>query len=313
MKQTIFSPEPHRGWLPWTWLAPFICILLVAFVPFPLDYGLEWIGLTNAEGEPVSTFGFCMFLLLPFSAMGAGTWAWARFVERRSPATLGLTGSRQMAKLVAGIAAGVCMVALTVISIWLAGRYVSGDILPAFFSPVSLFWIAILLACFVVQSGVEEFIFRGWLLSTVTRRWNLTAGFIVSSLAFTLVHLSPNQPAREIISSFTFALFACARAWRAGSIWGVMGWHAGWNWFTGVGFAVPITGLDVRLPALLVQLTPTGPDFLTGGPAGPEGSVLTIGLLAAATLLVLLWPRGSLVSRPLTSSRSSEPTGHDSQ
>lgn len=306
MTQTIFSPEPHRGWLPWALLSPVVCILLVAFSSVPVDLGLEWIGLLDAEGKPKSTFAFCLFLVLPFAAMGAAVWAWAQFVERRSFATLGLTGAKRLRKFMAGLAIGVGMMALAVFSIWLAGSYVSKDILPAFSSPESLFWIAILLACFAFQSGVEEFIFRGWLLSTATRRWNLTVGFIASSAAFTFLHFSPHQPVREIVLSFTFGLFACAWAWRVGSIWGVMGWHAGWNWFTGVGFAVPITGLDVKLPALIVQLTPTGPDILTGGPAGPEGSVLTIGLLAAATLLLLIWPRGSLASTQATPATGSE-------
>jgi uncharacterized protein len=291
MTHTIFSSEPHRGWLPWAWFSPIVCILLVAFSSVPFDLGLEWIGLTDAKGKPLSTFGFCLFLLLPFVAMGAAVWAWSRFVERRGLATLGLTGAQRLRKHLAGLATGVGMMALAVILIWLAGGYVSKAIFPAFSSPVSLFWIAILLACFVVQSGVEEFIFRGWLLSTATRRWNLTAGFIASSLAFTFLHFSPHQPFREIVMSFTFGLFACAWAWRAGSIWGVMGWHAGWNWFAGVGFAVPITGLDVQLPALLVQLVPSGPDFLTGGSAGPESSILTIDILAAATLLLLVSPK----------------------
>ena len=299
MTHTIFSPEPHRGWLPWTWLAPIVCILLVAFSSIPVDLGLEWIGMVNAKGEPLSVFGFCLFLLLPFGAMGAAVWAWSRLVERRSLATMGLTGAQWLRKHLVGLAVGVGMMALAIISIWLAGGYVAQDVFPAFAAPISLIWIGILLACFVVQSGVEEFIFRGWLLSTATRRWNLTAGFIASSLAFTFLHFSPHQPVREIVMSFTFGLFACAWAWRAGNIWGVMGWHAGWNWFTGVGFAVPITGLDVHLPALMVKLTPTGPDFLTGGPAGPEGSVLTIGLLAAATLLLLLWPRPLAEKSPI--------------
>ncbi|MEZ0244135.1 MAG: lysostaphin resistance A-like protein [Sphingomonas sp.] len=296
----IYSPEPHRGWLPWAWLAPIVCILLVAFSSVPFDFGLEWIGLVDAKGQPLSAFGFCLFLLLPFGAMAAAVGAWSRFVERRSLATLGLTGTHRVRKHLAGLATGVGMMALAVTSVWLAGGYVSKDVLPAFSSPASLFWIAILLACFVVQSGVEEFIFRGWLLSTVTRRWNLTAGFIASSLAFTFLHFSPHQPVREIVMAFMFGLFACAWARRAGSIWGVMGWHAGWNWFAGVGFAVPITGFDLRLPALLVQLTPSGPDFLTGGPAGPESSILTIGMLAVATLLLLSWPRGSLASTVAT-------------
>lgn len=292
MTQTIFSPEPHRGWLPWAWLSPVVCILLVAFSSLPFDFGLEWIGVMDAKRQPASASAFCLNLLLPFAGMGAAVWAWSRFVERRSLATLGLIGAGRLRKYMAGMGIGLAMVALAVMAIWLAGGYVDGDVLPAFSSPASLFWIAILLACFIFQAGVEEFIFRGWLLSTATRRWNLVAGFIASSTAFTFLHFSPHQPVREIVMAFTFGMFACAWAWRAGSIWGVMGWHAGWNWITGVGFAVPITGFDLHLPALLVHLTPTGPDMLTGGPAGPESSVLTIGLLAAATLLLLIWPKG---------------------
>ena len=312
MTQTIFSPEPHRGWLPWAWLSPVVCILLVAFSSLPFDFGLEWIGLVDAKGEPRSTFGFFPLLLLPFAGMGTAVWAWARFVERRSLATLGLTGARRIPNYLTGLAIGVGMVTLAVVSIWFAGGYVSGDVLPAFSSPASLFWIALLLAGFAFQSGVEEFIFRGWMLSTATRRWNLTAGFIASSVAFTFLHFSPHQPVREIIMAFTFGLFACAWAWRAGSIWGVMGWHGGWNWITGVGFGVPITGLNLQLPALLVQLTPSGPDVLTGGPAGPESSVLTICLLAAATLLLLVWPRDSMASAQRMTARDSETTIQES-
>nr|WP_294846956.1 CPBP family intramembrane glutamic endopeptidase [uncultured Sphingomonas sp.] len=312
MTQTIFSPEPHRGWLPPAWIAPLICILLVALSSVPLDYSLQWMGLVDATGRPQSTVEFFPALVVPFAGMGAAVWAWSRFVERRSLATMGLTGTRRLHKYLTGMAIGVGMVALAVMLIWIAGGYVSGAILPAFASPTSLFLIAILLVCFAFQSGVEEFIFRGWLLSAATRRWNLVAGFIASSAAFTFLHFSPHQPVREIIMAFTFGLFMCAWAWRAGSIWGVMGWHAGWNWFTGVGFAVPITGLDLQLPALLVQLTPTGPAMLTGGHAGPESGVLTICMLAAATLLLLVWPRGPRGSAQQTPAPLSETTTRDS-
>lgn len=293
MTRTIFSSAPHRGWLPWAWLSPFVCILLVALSSIPFDLGLEWLGLVDSKGKPQSAFGFCTMLLAPFLPMAAAVWAWSRFIERRDLATLGLIGPHRLRRHAAGMAIGVGMMALAITSIWLAGGYVSRDFLPAFASPESLFWIAILLACFVVQSGVEEFIFRGWLLSTATRRWNLPAGFILSSIAFTFLHWSPRTPAQDIIMSFVFALFACAWAWRADSLWGVMGWHAGWNWFAGAGFAVPITGFDAHLPALLVQLVPVGPEVLTGGPAGPESGVLTIGMLTAATLLLLWMPRRS--------------------
>lgn len=304
MTRTIFSPEPHRGWLPWAVLSPIVCILLVALSSVPVDIGLQWLGVMDAKGQPRSAAGFCLNLMLPFGAMGGAVWAWSRFVERRSLATLGLAGAQRLRKYAAGLAIGIGMMVVAIMSIGFAGGYLVKDVLPAFSSPESLFWIAVLLPCFAFQSGVEEFIFRGWLLSTATRRWNVPSGFIASSCAFTFLHFSPHQPVREILMAFTFGLFACAWAWRAGSIWSVMGWHAGWNWITGVGFAVPITGFNLQLPALLVQLAPSGSDLLTGGLAGPESSVLTVGLLAAATLAVLAWPgRPQAASQPTAARR----------
>lgn len=298
MTPAIFSPEPHRGWLPPALLSPVVCILLVALSSVPLDFVVQWMGAMSADGQPGSAAGFCLNLALPFAGMGAAVWTWSRFVERRSLATLGLTGTQPLRKHLMGMAIGIGMMVGVVMTLWLARAFVSSDVFPAFSSVTSLCWIAVLLFCFVFQAGVEEFIFRGWLLSTATRRWNLTAGFIASSVAFAFLHFSPREPISVTIVAFIFGLFACAWAWRAGSIWSVMGWHAGWNWITGVGFAVPITGFDLHLPALLATLTPAGPDLLTGGRAGPESSVLTMGLLAAATLILLLSPKGSLTSTP---------------
>ena len=130
-------------------------------------------------------------------------------MERRSLATLGLTGTQGLRKYLRGLAIGVGMMVLAVASIWLAGGYVSNDVLPAFSSPRSLFWIVMLLLGFIFQSGVEEFIFRGWLLSTATRRWNVVAGFVASSVAFAFLHFSPHQPFSITILAFIFGLFAC--------------------------------------------------------------------------------------------------------
>ena len=70
-----------------------------------------------------------------------------------------------------------------------------------------------------------------------------------------------------------------------------MGWHAGWNWFGGTGFDVPITGMESDLPALIVKLVPVGPAYLNGAGEGPEGSVFTFALLAVTGLSLLLLAR----------------------
>ncbi len=287
MTQMNFSDETARGWIPPGIAAPFICIFLVAVSMLPGDLSLSDLGLTDRIGHPRGPLGFCL-VLVSFIAMGLAVAAWVRWVEKRSLASAGFCGDQRRRKFLTGLATGISMMGAIVAAIALSGGYRVADLAPAFASPAALGWIVLLLAGFTVQASVEEFVFRGWLFSTVMRRWNMTAAFILSAAAFTFVHFSPRTPLLVLVTTFVFAIFACAWVRRSNSIWGVMGWHVGWNWFGGTGFDVPITGLESGLPALVVKLVPVGPAWLNGAGEGPEGSVFTFALLAAAGLFLLL-------------------------
>ena len=287
MTQMIFSDEPAKGWIPPSILAPFICIFLLVISMLPGDLGLAYLGFTEPMGPPRGPLGFFL-MLVSFAALGLAISGWVRWVEKRSLASAGLCGEQGLKKFLIGLAVGIAMMGAIVTAIALSGGYRVADLAPAFASPAALGWIALLLAGFTVQASVEEFVFRGWLFSSVMRRWNTTAAFILSSAAFTFVHFSPRASLPELVMTFVFAIFACAWVRRSNSIWGVMGWHTGWNWFGGTGFDVPITGMDTGLPALVVEMVPVGPAWLTGAGEGPEGSVFTLALLTAASLSLLL-------------------------
>lgn len=289
MTQTIFSTKTPKGWVPPATVAPFICIFLVAVSSLPFDFWFEHLGLTDAKGSPRGPLAFCL-LLVSFLSMGLAVLGWLHWVERRSLGSAGLGGERRLGKFLGGMAVGLGMVCAIVTAIALSGGYQVADLAPAFASPAALGWIALLLPCFAIQASVEEFVFRGWLLSTTMRRWNTAAAFVLTSAAFTFLHFSPRTSLLMLTMTFVFSLFACAWALRSNSIWGVMGWHTGWNWIVGTGFDVPVTGLDVGLPALIVKLIPVGPASLHGGAEGPEGSIFTFGLLTVAGLLLLLAP-----------------------
>jgi len=290
MTQMIFSDEPAKGWIPPSIAAPFICIFIFAISMTPGDLGLQYLGLTDEKGSPVGPLGFCL-LLASFIAVGLAVAGWVRWVEKRSLASVGLCGERRLKKFLIGLALGIAMMGAVVTAIALSGGYRVADLALAFASPAALGWIALLLACFTVQASIEEFVFRGWLFSTIMRRWNTTAAYILSSAAFTFLHFSPRTSLMILAMTFIFAIFACAWVRRSNSIWGVMGWHTGWNWFGGTGFDVPITGLESHLPALVVKLVPVGPAYLHGAGEGPEGSVFTLALLTVASLALLLRAR----------------------
>jgi membrane protease YdiL (CAAX protease family) len=284
----LYSPEPARGWLPWGALAPLLCFLFVALPVIGVSSVEEHFHLVDAKGDPTSLPGWFSFLLFEFGAIALAVLAWVRFVERRSVATIGLVESHRARTFLRGLAIGFATSSGVVGAIWLAGGYSAAEYAKAFSSPSALMSIGFLLVCFAVQSSVEEILFRGWLLSAVARKLNVALAVVITSVLFTLLHYGPHQHWRVTLGILLFSLFACGWALRTGNIWGVMGWHSGWNWLLAVGFQVPITGLDVKLPALLVKLTPIGPDSLTGGAQGPEGSFLCV-LFFAGAISFLFW------------------------
>jgi len=284
MKTTaLFSPEPAKGWMPWGALAPVLCLVIVA-LPAIAAWKIEKIfGLVSAKGDPLGFAGLCSLLFLEFGVTGALLFGWVRLVERRSLATIGLVTGRALRTFLSGQAVGLATAAGVVAAIFLGGGYAVGESFAAWSSPVALAKIVVLFLGFAVQSSVEEILFRGWLMSAIARKLNVAWAVVLVSLVFMLLHYGPGQHWSLMLGTFLFSLFACGWALRAGNIWGVMGWHAAWNWLLAVGFEVPITGLDVQVPALLVKLSPVGSDALTGGAEGPEGSFLCTLFLAAAS------------------------------
>ena len=180
--------------------------------------------------------------------------------------------------------------------IWITHSFAAGAFGTAFQSPDAIAGIALLLACFAFQSSVEELLFRGWMLSVISARMGVVVAIIISSAVFTLLHYDPG--AHGGFSASTCSCLPCSpvaglSGW--GNIWGVMAWHAGWNWILATGFGLRVTGLDAHEPALIVTLTPTGPAYFTGGMEGPEGSLLCT-LVLATGIGFLLWRARSLRS-----------------
>lgn len=285
---SLFSLEPAKGWIPWGVLAPFLLIFFMAAPVILTDEPfIQW-GFVDDRGNPIGTIGLYAFLLIPFAMTGALVLAWVLFVERRPVSTIGLMPGAGVLSFARGLAIGIATIGAVVAAIWAAGGYRPDGFASAFFAPSDLLSIGILFLCFVVQAGVEEIIFRGWLMSAIARRFNVTAAVILTCAVFTFLHYSRGQELLITVGVFLFSLFACLWALKAGNIWGVMGWHIGWNWLLATGFELPVTGLDAGVSALLVKLVPRGSEILTGGSQGPEASVVCL-IFFACAIAALLW------------------------
>lgn len=237
----------------------------------------------DAKGNPVNMNGLVAFTLFPFTLMAVLLIAWVRGVECGSLANLGLEvglaeGFKRgtLRSFARGWLVGVGTLLLVVGVVTLSGGFAPRYVPSAWQTPASLLPILALVISFAVQASTEELLFRGWLLSSQTRKFNVATGIVVSSALFALLHFSRGQSALVSFGLLMFGVFCALWAWRARSVVGVMGWHSGWNWLLAVGFGLPLTGLDVGIPAMLLPLKPIGADWLTGGAQGPEGSIVCV-------------------------------------
>lgn len=146
---------------------------------------------------------------------------------------------------------------------------------------------------FVVTGLSEEFTFRGYMQYTLTTGIGFWPAAIVTSCLFAGAHT--HNSGESPIGIFEVALFAivfCFVLLRTGNLWWGIGFHAAWDWGETFFYGVPDSGLKAWHP--LLASSSSGPDWLTGGTAGPEGSILTcIALLATAAYVAWRYPRAA--------------------
>jgi CAAX protease family protein len=148
---------------------------------------------------------------------------------------------------------------------------------------------------FAIQGPAEELLFRGYILENARHEWGLRPALVISSVSFSLLHLS--NPAYGVLPFINLVLFGLGTAlYRvyidADQLWGVFAIHTVWNWLQQVVFGLPNSGLMSTPDNTLFSVSPSPglPGPLSGGGFGPEGT-----LFASLALVCLIY--ASLRSR----------------
>lgn len=141
---------------------------------------------------------------------------------------------------------------------------------------------------FLVVGLFEEFCFRGYFLHTLAEGIGFWPAAVIQAILFARVHMGNGGETKiGIIAAGVFALFAAATLWRTGNLWLAVGAHAGWDWGQSFFFGVNDSGLKVS--GHLLNPSVAGPDWLSGGSVGPEGSVVTLILWVLMAAIFILF------------------------
>jgi CAAX protease family protein len=146
----------------------------------------------------------------------------------------------------------------------------------------------LLWAIFVLLVGLfEEFSFRGYAQFTLASGMGFWSAAVLLSACFGALHLTnPGETAAGALSAGLFGLFFCLTLRRTGNLWFAIGMHASVDFSEIFLYSVPVSGLPTA--GHLLNSSFSGPNWLTGGTAGPEASAAAFVVIA---LLFLLFDR----------------------
>jgi uncharacterized protein len=220
-----------------------------------------------------------MFLLLP--VFGA-SWAMA-VLEDTSLAAYGLDGPRKFLRVLGGLAGGVAALGLVVLMLVVTAHGVTspgqfglgGDV------RYGAEWLAVSL----LIGLAEEFSLRGYLLTALGRGIGFWPAAILTSIMFGVLHgYNAGETPIGLFQVAGAGLLLCLGIWFTRSLWWSIGFHGGWDYAENFIFGTPDSG--ARCFGTLMNFSPYGNVYFSGGLTGPEGSVFGLGVLALAAAVV---------------------------
>lgn len=182
--------------------------------------------------------------------------------------------------LTIGILIGFVLQSFTILVMYLNGNYNVVNINPVSF-------ILIPFAIMFTVAIIEEILVRGIIFRIVEEKLGSYISLTISSVLFGVFHLA--NPHGTIISGIciTTAGFMLGAAFiYSRNLWFPIALHFAWN-FTQSGIFGAITSGNEKTSSLL-EAKIHGPEFITGGEFGPEGSIQAIVFCALGTILLLV-------------------------
>lgn len=224
--------------------------------------------------------------VLTLLAVLLASWILTRFINKKPLSAIGLwVHPRTGRELGTGILVGFLMMSAIFI-VMLAAGYV--DITWR-----ALAWENVLVAMlfsllvFLPAAAFEELLFRGYAFQTLAQGITMLPAILVMSALFGAAHLqNPHSTLLSTVNVMLAGIWFSLAYLKTRGLWLPFGLHFSWNFTQTTVFGFPTSGLAMA-DRQIWSTVEKGPDWITGGPFGPEGGILATMVLLAGTWYVV--------------------------
>jgi len=215
----------------------------------------------------------------------------ARFIDKRPFGYFGIPGSQAFRfNFWFGALSGFGVLALQLGLMHIGGWFQFGHVM---LHGSDILKYGALWGCVFLCTGFfEESFLRGYPLRVLTNGMGFWPSAILLSVIFAGGHANNiGEDWFGIVMVFIDGMVMCFSVWRTGNLWFAIGNHAAWDWAQTFFFGTPDSGIPTSHALMAPSFS--GPPLLSGGTAGPEGSLLVLlsELLIAVTVALLFRKR----------------------
>ncbi|MBD3375915.1 CPBP family intramembrane metalloprotease [candidate division KSB1 bacterium] len=297
-------PRIRRGWLRallglLVWFILNLIVSIAGAIGASLIFGFSLQELTGLASNPDMIHVLLFLQLISMLATLVIVWGLCKLIDRRSFRSLGWEAKGHQKEMAIGFFIGLILILAGFIILFAAGLLTIDSVR----FPVKSILITFML--FIVVAVSEELIMRGYVLNNLMVSMNKYIALVVSSLLFMVLHLrNPNVTVLGMTNVFLAGLLLGAFYIHHKNLWLPIFLHFSWNFFQG-----PVLGFEVSGVALesIIAQTINGPNWLTGGEFGYEGSLLANISLLLAFVGLDVWSRMKKTNRSTDDSDATKP------
>ncbi len=260
----------------------FVGVIISGIIASPIQSALESGGLGGSHRVNKSLLDVFLFYVINYIGILLCLWFFRVKIDEESIFNLGFKWSGYGLDALLGAGVAVVVVALGTLLLYIGGNL---KIYGVSFNILNLFASTLL---FILVAFVEEVVIRGYVLLNLMESMNRWLALFISAFLFTLMHLGNEDiTLMAELNIFIAGILLGVNYIYTKNLWFAIFFHFAWNFFQGSIIGYHVSGMTIDTG--IMEIITNGPNEITGGAFGFEGSAFAAILQGIAIIALAIY------------------------